>query len=544
VWNTPITSLPVDAHNAAWLAAMNSSSTWLHPDYGPSGDPSVPYGIPWTVVTGSTPLTSLSFQYASESDRGPYPFTATTPIEGGPGAGGDRHAIMVNSATCTLYELWDARYAPSASSAGSGAIWSLARDALRPSGWTSADAAGLPILPLLVNYDQVNSGAMDHAIRVTAACTQPTYLWPARHQAGQANGNCPPMGARFRLEANFRLPASQCAAFCQTVLTTMKTYGLIVADNGSNWYFQGTADTRWSYAQVDQLKQIPARAFQAVDESCLEVGANSGQAYQPGTAAYTSRCGRTPTDDCRFATPTVGIAAVTVGTAKGYLRADSAGQVCASGAAVWHSDPASSALNAPIVGITATADGSGYWLLGADGGIFTYGDAHFYGSTGNVRLAAPVVGMAVTPDGHGYWIVAKDGGIFTYGDARFFGSTGSIRLNRPVDGMAVALGGDGYWLVAADGGVFTFTSHGFYGSLGHVRLNAPIVGMSSTSNGRGYTLVGSDGGVFTFGDAPFYGSLGGRPPPTPIVDLSTVAGHDGYYLVDRAGQVFPFGPGA
>ncbi|HEV2371428.1 MAG TPA: hypothetical protein VGS19_04590 [Streptosporangiaceae bacterium] len=291
VWNTPITALPVDSHSAQWLAAMGASSTNLHPDYGPSGNPKVPYGIPWVVVKPSTPLTKIKFQFASQSDPGPYPFTASTPIEGGQHAGGDRHAIMVNPKTCKLYELWHAHYATSGSTAGSGAIWTLTSDALRPAGWTSADAAGLPVLPLLVNYDEVASGAMDHAIRVTAACTQRSYLWPARHQAGQANTSCPPMGARFRLNAGFHLPASQCAAFCRTVVTTMKTYGLIIADNGSNWFFQGTMDTRWTGQQVNQLKQIPASAFQAVDESCMRVSPNSAQAYQPGTAGFTQHCG-------------------------------------------------------------------------------------------------------------------------------------------------------------------------------------------------------------------------------------------------------------
>jgi hypothetical protein len=286
VWNTPVTGLPVDPNSARWLASMDSSSTLLHPDYGPSGGQ--PYGIPWQVVSPSQPLIHIAFTYSSESDPGPYPLSGSTPIEGG----SDRHAIMVNPSTCSLYELWDTQYnAGNRSTAGSGAIWNLASNALRPPGWTSADAAGLPILPGLVNYDEVSSGSMDHAIRFTAECTQQAYVWPARHQAGQSDDNCPPMGARFRLSASFRLPASECSAMCQTVVTTMKTYGLILADNGSNWYFQGTADTRWTYDEVDQLKQIPATDFVAVNESCLMVNANSGQAYQPGTAGYDARCG-------------------------------------------------------------------------------------------------------------------------------------------------------------------------------------------------------------------------------------------------------------
>jgi hypothetical protein len=425
----------------------------------------------------------------------------------------------------------------------------LNSDALRPAGWTSADAAGLPILPLLANYDQAASGVMDHAIRVTAACTSQSYVWPARHQAGQSNTSCPPMGTRFRLAPGFTLPSSQCGPVCQTVVTTMKTYGLIVADNGSNWYFQGTADSRWTYTDVDQLKQIPAGAFQAVDDSCLAVSSSSAQAWSPGSAGYRARCGGglaagPGPNDCRFNSPTVGIASASVGGTPGYVRVDAGGQVCASGSAGWHGDPSGAHLSAPITGLTATPDGGGYWLLGSDGGVFAYGDARFWGSTGGVRLAAPVVGLAVAPGGDGYWLVASDGGIFAYGDARFRGSTGGIRLAVPVVGMAVAPGGDGYWLVAGDGGVFTFSRDGFYGSLGRVRLARPIVGMASSADGRGYTLVGSDGGVFSFGDAPFYGSLGAQAPATPIVDLAPVASNRGYYLVDSGGDVFSFGPGA
>ncbi len=288
VWNTPITGLPVNSNSTSWLASMNASTTFLHPDYGPSGRKNKPYGIPWQVVSPSQKLIPLTFRYSSESDPGPYPLSASTPIE----RGSDRHAIMVNPRTCSLYELFDTHYhAKRTSTAGSGAIWSLRSDVLRAAGWTSADAAGLPILPGLVNYDEVSAGSMNHAIRVTALCTQQSYIWPARHEAGQADANCPPMGARFRLQASFTLPPARCSAMCQTVITTMKTYGLILADNGSNWFFQGTADTRWTYTEVDQLKQIPASAFVAVDESCLMVTTDSGQAYQPGTAAYGAHCG-------------------------------------------------------------------------------------------------------------------------------------------------------------------------------------------------------------------------------------------------------------
>lgn len=286
VWNTNISKLPVDSRSAAWLVSMNSSSTFLHPDFGPNAG-GYPYGIPFAIVTSTHKTVSLRFQYASESYRGRYPFGPDTPIEGGPNAGGDRHAIMVNAATCTLYELWDARYSAGQSTAGSGARWHLTSDALRPAGWTSADAAGLPILPGLLDYAQVATAVASgrpiaHAIRFTAGATSAAYIWPARHQAGSGSmAVLPPMGARFRLQGSFPV-----ARFCQNsqpycrdakaVLVEMQNYGLILADNGSNWYFQGSAYPQWPDALVALLKGIPASAFQAVNESCLMVSSDSG----------------------------------------------------------------------------------------------------------------------------------------------------------------------------------------------------------------------------------------------------------------------------
>jgi N-acetylmuramoyl-L-alanine amidase len=197
--------------------------------------------------------------------------------------------------------------------------------------------------------------------------------------------------------------------------------------------------------------------------------------------------------------------------------------------------------NSPLVGMAATPDGRGYWLVGSDGGIFTFGDATFFGSTSAIRLNQPIVGMAATPDGKGYWLVAADGGIFTFGDATFFGSTGAIRLNQPIVGMAATSDGKGYWLVAADGGVFTFGDATFYGSTGAIRLNQPIVGMAATPDGRGYWLVAADGGIFTFGDAPFFGSEGGTTLAAPIVGMAATPSGKGYWLVAADGGVFTFG---
>jgi hypothetical protein len=288
VWNTDISTLPVAPQSAAWLASMDAAGTDLHPDFGPDQG-GYPYGIPVTVVTGSHPLAAVSFTYGDESDRGPYPFGPDTLIEGGPQAGGDRHAIMINSETCELYELWNAHYAAAGASAGSGATWNLRSDALRPSSWTSADAAGLPILPGLLSYAQVQAAVatgkpITHAIRFTAARTQSAFVWPARHAAGSgSSASLPPMGARFRLAASFNVAGfcSASTAYCadaRAVLVEMQHYGMILADNGSNWFFGGSAFPQWPDGLVSLLKGIPASAFQAVSESCLMVSPNSGQA--------------------------------------------------------------------------------------------------------------------------------------------------------------------------------------------------------------------------------------------------------------------------
>jgi hypothetical protein len=258
---------------------MGASTRKLHPDFGPSdGAQAVPYGIPITIVPAGQVPVAVKFTYASESDPGPYPLGPNTLIEGGANSGGDQHAIMVTANTCQLFETWDTSDTSSGWTAGSGAHWSLSSDALRPNTWTSADAAGLPILPGLLRYDEVKSGHVDHAIRFTTNETDDSYVWPARHAASSNhNANLPPMGARFRLKASFSIAGYSAQA--QTVLKAMQTYGLVLADNGSPWYFQGTADNAWPDALIEQLKTIPASAFEAVDTSGMDVkGPNSGAA--------------------------------------------------------------------------------------------------------------------------------------------------------------------------------------------------------------------------------------------------------------------------
>jgi hypothetical protein len=278
VWHLDVSGLPVHAKNAPWKRSTHAGSTLLHPDFGPPS-----YGIPFDVVASSHPNVSISFRYGGESDPGPYPFGPDTHIEGG----SDRHAIMIDEGTCTLYELYAARWNGGDPSAGSGAIFGLegprAND-LRPAGWTSADAAGLPIFAGLLRYDEVAAGVVDHAIRMTVSCTYDAYLWPARHAAGTGDHGCPPMGARFRLKRSF--PIAGFGPKARVIIRAMKRCGLIVADNGSDWYFQGTVDPRWTNSLLDQLKRIPAKAFQAVDERACKVAPGSAAfAYGPGCPA-------------------------------------------------------------------------------------------------------------------------------------------------------------------------------------------------------------------------------------------------------------------
>jgi hypothetical protein len=258
------------------MASASAGNTRLHPDFGSSGDPSAPYGIPWVAVPDSYGKVSPSFDYADESDPGPYPFGPDTPIEGGQQSSGDRHALMIDRDTCVLYELYAANWNGGHPTAGSGAVFNLKSNALRPATWTSADAAGLPILPGLLRLEEVQSGHVDHAIRFTVQRSDKSFVWPARHQAGSASDpNLPPMGARFRLRDDFNMAGYR--PDTQVVLRAMQHYGLILADNGSNWYFQGEAVNTWDDGFISDLKRVPASGFEAVDESSLMVDPNSGK---------------------------------------------------------------------------------------------------------------------------------------------------------------------------------------------------------------------------------------------------------------------------
>lgn len=283
-WNTSVASLPVHAKSSAWMSNMRPDSD-LHPDFGPAFDEEpVDYGIPVTVVDSTHLKVAVEFDFAEESDHVGYPLGDDTLIEGG----SDRHTVVVDKDSCRLWETWATERTGSMWSAGSGATWDLRSNALRPDGLTSADAAGLPILPGLLRYDEVASGSIGHAIRFTTRVTDRSYMWPARHQAGAVNdANYPPMGARFRLRASF--PISQFSPEGQAVLTAMKTYGMVLADNGGPWFFQGERDQRWANELdlLEELKSIPASAFEAVDTSSLMTDPNSMAARQFTTPTPT-----------------------------------------------------------------------------------------------------------------------------------------------------------------------------------------------------------------------------------------------------------------
>jgi hypothetical protein len=280
IWNVTVDTLPVDANSDAYIATIGADEP-VHADFG-SGDwppgSGAPIGIPYVDVPGDQPLVDVSFYYDDESDPGPYPIPTDAPIEGGPNSDGDRHVLVLERDNCLLYEVYDAwPQADGSWQAGSGAVFDLRSNALRPAGWTSADAAGLPILPGLVRYDEVQSGEIKHALRFTAPQTRRAYVWPARHYASDLTGaQYPPMGQRFRLKADFDL--SGFSPEVQVILQALKTYGLILADNGSAWFISGLPDEGWDNSVLHELDQVQGSDFEAVDVSSLRIDPDSGQA--------------------------------------------------------------------------------------------------------------------------------------------------------------------------------------------------------------------------------------------------------------------------
>jgi hypothetical protein len=266
-WNQRVDSLPVAAGSASTVDAIGQTKT-MHADFGSGLWDGGPIGIPITIVGKGQAKSAVKFDYADESDRRPYPIPANVKIEGGPAADGDRHALIVDRDACRLYELFALRRSGGRWTAGSGAIWDLRSNRLRPAGWTSADAAGLQILPGLARYDEVAKGHIDHALRFTVSRTRRAYVWPARHYASSLTDPAlPAMGTRVRLKPSF--DTSGFPRQARIVLQALKEYGMIVADNGSDWYVSGAPDPHWSNDDLHTLGRVPGSAFEVVDTSSL-----------------------------------------------------------------------------------------------------------------------------------------------------------------------------------------------------------------------------------------------------------------------------------
>ncbi len=263
-WNQDISRAPVARNSAAVIAHINANGgDRLHPDFG---SPRA-YGFPYAVVGAEQRKLPVRYTaYGSESDRGPFPVPTGAPVEGGQGSDGDRHVLVVDRSHCVLYELYRGFFSRSGGAhwnADSGVSWDLRSSELRPDSWTSADAAGLPVFPGLVRYDEVAAGRIEHAIRVTFESTRDAWVHPASHCAGDtASPNAPAMGTRLRLKGGYGLGSFSGAA--KTIVEALKRYGMIVADNGSNWFFSGTSDRRWDDENLNQLKRIPGSAFEVV----------------------------------------------------------------------------------------------------------------------------------------------------------------------------------------------------------------------------------------------------------------------------------------
>jgi hypothetical protein len=278
IWNTPVDDLPLDSNSDAYVSTIGETA-FLHPDFGTEWQ-GAPIGIPWTSVPGSQPVVPITFLYSDESDPGPYPIPPDAPIEGGPASDGDRHVLVVDRDACILYEMFYAfpENAGSSWSAGSGAVFDLGSNDLRPSGWTSADAAGLPVLPGLVRYEEVMSGEIRHALRFTAPETRKSFVWPARHFASNLTGSqYPPMGQRFRLRGDFDMTGF--SPEVRVILTALKKYGMVLADNGSPWFISGAPHPSWNDDNLRELRQVLGSDFQAVDVSSLMGDPDSGKAH-------------------------------------------------------------------------------------------------------------------------------------------------------------------------------------------------------------------------------------------------------------------------
>src|SRR5579871_5386684 len=261
-WNQDISQQPVDPNSEALIASIGSDRS-LHPDFGTTYN-GVPSGIPYVLVPGTQPKVPIEYEYPGESDPGPFPIPPSAPIEGGPKSDGDRHVLVIDKDNWVLFELWRAFPKGGGWKAGSGAIFDLKSNKERPAGWTSADAAGLPLFPGLVRYDEVvQQGEITHALRFTIQRSRHAYVPPARHYASRSTDpNLPPMGMRVRLRTDYDISGFPSEA--QVILKALKKYGMIVADNGGNWFLSGAPDPRWNDDDIDTLKKVKGKDFEVV----------------------------------------------------------------------------------------------------------------------------------------------------------------------------------------------------------------------------------------------------------------------------------------
>jgi hypothetical protein len=494
IFNTDISALPVNPQSATWMANMTQNA-FLHPDLGTTAQQ---YGIPINVAPPPTTGVTPTFLFDSESDHPAegYPIDQTTKIEGGPGApsGSDRHALVVSSTNCKLYEIYNLQNFINGQTpqAGSGAVWDLSSNAMRPIGWTSADAAGLPMAPLLLRSDEVLAGSITHAIRFTAHCTH-GYIWPGSHDAGSCDATYPPMGARFRLKSTFNI--SGFSASSQVVLTAFQHYGMILADNGADWFFGGTTDDWWGTAAgstlVSELKTIPATQFDAVDESSLQVAANS----------YQARSGymRTPSGPAATGTSTTEEVFV-----RGQDNALWSSNLSGTTFAGWTSR---GGLTKAAPGATATsASNTDVFVQGVDGKLWT---------------------IKETSGAFGQW--TSLGGIITAGPTA---SNGFVANREDV----FVRGGDrGIWQITSTDGGATW---GKYSGVGGITVDS--VGVAASSGELDIAVWGADGAVWWNQLKTAWGgwaTLGGRAIYAPAVD-SCSAGHVDVWVVGVDGHLW------
>ncbi len=570
VWNTPLpTDTPANPNNSDYLNAIEDNAcgeTTATPETTPSCTPNInnqvlnitAFSAPLYVVPANYPRVTLTDNCGRRTD-----FLDT--ISGGVpvptdahGAAGSDHEIQIyQPSTDEYWEFWEFE---GSASAGWSACWGgetenvSSSDGVFPNQF-GATATSLPLLGSVVRIEELQAGAIDHAIglvigdNATANLSssvdpanvadpngsQPGVSLPATHgDGGSSDPNAIPEGTRFRLPASLNLNNYDLTPIAKVIAVAAQKYGFIVNDSSPTPTLSmrlGDPTTYTAAGLADPYTSGPGVDGQGT-EGLLDGGSqNAIMQNFPWNQLQAL-----PYDYDE--TPSVaGPCSAPAGGPTGYDMTASDGGIFNYGNLPYCGSTGSIVLNKPVVGIAETPDGGGYWTVASDGGIFAFGDAAFHGSMGGQPLNAPIVGMAVDPATGGYWEVASDGGIFAF-DAPFDGSMGGKPLNKPIVGIADDPATGGYWEVASDGGIFAFDAS-FYGSMGGKPLNKPIVGIADDPATGGYWEVASDGGLFAY-DAPFYGSMGGTPLNKPIVGMAATAGGTGYWEVASDGGIFAF----